>query len=104
MKTAISIPENVYADAQRLARKLKKSRSQLYSEAIAEYIARHDDDEVTEAMNRVCDASDPEDIAWSAAGIFPSQEDQVPVFDDLSWWCRAMHSTEVASPPPFAFR
>jgi len=67
MKTAISIPEDVYNEAQRLARKLKKSRSQLYSEAIAEYIARHDDDEVTEAMNRVCDAVDPEDIVWSAA-------------------------------------
>ncbi len=67
MKTAISIPENVYVEAQRLARKLKKSRSQLYSEAIAEYIARHDDDEVTEAINRVCDEIDAEDSTWSAA-------------------------------------
>jgi metal-responsive CopG/Arc/MetJ family transcriptional regulator len=67
MKTAISVPDRVYAEAQRLARKLKKSRSQLYSDALAEYIARHDDDEVTEAMNRVCEAVDPDDKAWSAA-------------------------------------
>ena len=67
MKTAISVPDHLYAEAQRLTRKLKKSRSQLYSEALAEYIARHDDDEVTEAMNRVCDEVDPDDKAWLAA-------------------------------------
>jgi metal-responsive CopG/Arc/MetJ family transcriptional regulator len=55
MKTAISIPDPVYAEADRLARRLRKSRSQLYSEAVAEYVARHDPEAVTEAMNQVCD-------------------------------------------------
>ncbi|MBI4606206.1 MAG: hypothetical protein HY721_29925 [Planctomycetes bacterium] len=54
MKTAISIPDRVFRKAENLARKLGKSRSQLYSEAIAEYVGRHDSDSVTEAMNRVC--------------------------------------------------
>ena len=67
MKTAISITDRVYKEAERLAKKLKKSRSQLYSEAVAEYVARHDDDEVTAAMNRVCDAVDPGDSAWVTA-------------------------------------
>ena len=40
--------------AERLARRGKKSRSQVYSEALREYVARHSPDEVTEAMNRVC--------------------------------------------------
>jgi len=55
MKTAISIPDEVYAGAEQLARKLRKSRSQLYAEAVAEYLARHDPEAITEAMNRVCE-------------------------------------------------
>lgn len=53
MKTAISIPDEVFRDAERLARRLKRSRSELYSRALAEYVARHAPDEVTENMNRV---------------------------------------------------
>ncbi len=56
MKTAISIADAVYDDAERLARRVKKSRSQLYTEAVAEYVARHDPEAVTDAMNRVCEA------------------------------------------------
>ena len=58
MKTAISIPDQVYSEAERLSRRLKKSRSQVYTEAVTEYIARHDPDAVTEAMNRVCEVVD----------------------------------------------
>jgi metal-responsive CopG/Arc/MetJ family transcriptional regulator len=38
MKVAISLPDPVFRAAETLARKLKKSRSQLYAEAIAEYV------------------------------------------------------------------
>ena len=55
MKTAISIPDLVFREAERLARLFRKSRSQLYADAVREYIARHDPDEVTEAMNKVID-------------------------------------------------
>lgn len=55
MKTAISIPDDVFKQAERLARRTKKSRSRLFSEALREYVARHSPEEVTEAMNRVCD-------------------------------------------------
>ena len=58
MKTAISIPDKVYSDAERLCRRLKKSRSLVYTEAVTEYIARHDPEAVTEAMNRVCEIVD----------------------------------------------
>ena len=44
MKTAISLPEDIFVQADRLARRLRKSRSQLYREAVAEYLARHDPD------------------------------------------------------------
>jgi metal-responsive CopG/Arc/MetJ family transcriptional regulator len=58
MKTAISIPDKVFAEAERLSRRLKKSRSQIYTEAVTEYVARHDPEAVTEAMNQVCEVID----------------------------------------------
>ena len=56
MKTAVSVPDRIFRAADRHARRLNKSRSQLYSEALEEYLVRHGPDEVTEAMNRVADA------------------------------------------------
>jgi metal-responsive CopG/Arc/MetJ family transcriptional regulator len=53
MKTAISISDRIYRAAEAYARRMKKSRSQLYSEAMVEYLARHSPDAVTEAMNTV---------------------------------------------------
>jgi metal-responsive CopG/Arc/MetJ family transcriptional regulator len=55
MKAAVSIPDDVFAEADRLAKQLKTSRSQLYSRALKEFLARHAPDQVTDAMNRVCD-------------------------------------------------
>jgi metal-responsive CopG/Arc/MetJ family transcriptional regulator len=55
MKTAVSIPDDVFQEAERLATDLQTSRSQLYSRALQEFVARHAPDRVTEAMNRVLD-------------------------------------------------
>ncbi|HEV8322893.1 MAG TPA: ribbon-helix-helix domain-containing protein [Myxococcota bacterium] len=72
-KTAVSIPDDVFEQAERLARRAKKSRSQLFSDALREYVARHAPDEVTSAMDRVVDdvgtASD--DLVTSAARRVP---------------------------------
>jgi predicted transcriptional regulator len=54
MKTAISVPDRVFRKAEQYARRAKKSRSQVYSEAVTEYLARHVPDAITEAMNDVC--------------------------------------------------
>lgn len=63
MKTAISIPDEVFEGAERLARRTKRSRSRLFSDALKEYLARHTPDRVTEAMNKaleeIGEASDP---------------------------------------------
>ena len=55
MKTAVSLPDRVYREAEGYAKRTRKSRSQLYAEALSEYLARHAPDEVTEAMNAVVD-------------------------------------------------
>jgi hypothetical protein len=58
MKTAISIPDTLFVKADRLAKRMKKSRSQLYQDAVAEYLARYDEDEITESWNRIADQVD----------------------------------------------
>jgi metal-responsive CopG/Arc/MetJ family transcriptional regulator len=68
MKTAISIPDDVFEDAERLAKRSRKSRSQLFSDAVREYVARHAPEDVTEAMDRVCaDVGTAPDAFTSAA-------------------------------------
>jgi hypothetical protein len=53
MKTAVSVPDDVYQKAEHLARSAGKSRSEVYSTALREYVARHAPDEVTEALDKV---------------------------------------------------
>jgi predicted transcriptional regulator len=69
MKTAISLPDEVFRDAERLAKRLKKSRSNLYTEAVAEYVARHEPEAVTEALNQLAKKLDagPHEFASAAA-------------------------------------
>lgn len=55
MKTAISLPDDIFDEAERYAQRKKMNRSQLYSEALAEYLTRHSPEEITENMNRVVD-------------------------------------------------
>jgi predicted transcriptional regulator len=53
MKTAISLPAEVFERAERLAHQQGRSRSELYATAVREYVARHELDEVTETLDRV---------------------------------------------------
>jgi metal-responsive CopG/Arc/MetJ family transcriptional regulator len=63
MKTAVSVPDHVFHQAERLASIERRSRSDVYSSALRDYLARHAPDEVTEALDRVVQglgsASDP---------------------------------------------
>jgi metal-responsive CopG/Arc/MetJ family transcriptional regulator len=67
MKTAISIPDDLFDDAERLSRALKKSRSRLYRDALREYVARHSADQVAEALDRVCEATGAADTDFAGA-------------------------------------
>jgi metal-responsive CopG/Arc/MetJ family transcriptional regulator len=53
MKTAISIPDNVYNSAEKLANRLGKSRSQLYTQALSNYLAKHKKEVVTTKLNEI---------------------------------------------------
>ena len=54
MKTAISIPDKIFEAAEKAAKRLGVSRSELYVNAIQEYLAQHSDEHVTEELNNIC--------------------------------------------------
>lgn len=69
MKTAVSIPDDIFERAERLASQERRSRSDVYAAALDEYLARHAREEVTDTMNRVCDeVGDTDDAFLAAAG------------------------------------
>ena len=53
MKTAISLPDDLFASADALAKRLGVSRSELYATAVAEFLAKHQDAKVTERLDEV---------------------------------------------------
>ena len=53
MKTAISIRDEVFEAAERTARDLGMSRSELYATAVKEFVARHRSLCVTERLDAV---------------------------------------------------
>jgi len=77
MKTAVSIPDDLFEGAERLARRTKKSRSRLFRDALKEYLARHTPDQVTEAMNNALaelGATDDRFVSSSAQRILERSE------------------------------
>lgn len=57
MKVAVSIPDPIFAEADRLAQRLKATRSEIYARALKAFVATHSPDRVTQAMNDALDAA-----------------------------------------------
>jgi metal-responsive CopG/Arc/MetJ family transcriptional regulator len=53
VKTAVSLPDDLFRLAEATARRLRVSRSQLYAQAIEEYLKRQHGDAITERLNHV---------------------------------------------------
>ena len=58
MKTAISIPDKTFQQADQLAKRLGFSRSELYATAVAEYLERRVAEQVTARLDAVYGAAD----------------------------------------------
>jgi Arc/MetJ-type ribon-helix-helix transcriptional regulator len=58
MKTAVSLPDEIFEQVERLVQRLGVSRSELYRRALEEYLARHVSDRVTLALDRLSDEID----------------------------------------------
>ena len=53
MKTAISIPDNLFEAAEQLAQRLGISRSELYQRAVTRFLEQQGGEVVREALDRV---------------------------------------------------
>ena len=53
MKTAISIPDNIFESAEKLAQHLGKSRSELYTQAINNYLEKNNESLVKELLDKI---------------------------------------------------
>ena len=53
MKVALSIPDDLFASAETLSKRLGISRSRLYATALADYLARHRGRKTTERLDAV---------------------------------------------------
>ena len=53
MKTAISLPDSVFEEAEALASQLGLSRSELYTKALQAYVRRHNRDRTLSKLNQV---------------------------------------------------
>jgi metal-responsive CopG/Arc/MetJ family transcriptional regulator len=77
MKTAISIPDEVFHRAEELAKSLGLSRSELYSQAVANFLKSHRSLSVTNRLNLVYSKEnsslDPSITTMQSQTICPEQ-------------------------------
>lgn len=69
MKTAISLPDDLFAIAERLAAQRGISRSELYATALRAYVEEHASDDLRERIDAFCstvDTSLPDDLSRAA--------------------------------------
>jgi metal-responsive CopG/Arc/MetJ family transcriptional regulator len=74
MKTAVSIPDPLFAEAEKAARELNISRSKLVQTALEQFLERRRDAAITEAIRRSLAENSPtaeeqaEEDAWIEHG------------------------------------
>lgn len=78
MKIAISVPDEVFEAGEHLARQLGVSRSQRYSDALAQYLSARGATEVTARLNAVY-AANPADLDSALARA------QTKILADETW-------------------
>jgi hypothetical protein len=73
MKTEVSIPNPIFEASKQLADRLDMSLSELYTVALAAYVATHQREEVTEKLNEVYETEesslDPELVTLQVAAV-----------------------------------
>ncbi|HUG53685.1 MAG TPA: ChpI protein [Vicinamibacteria bacterium] len=70
MKVAVSIPDRIFEQAERVSRKLKVPRSQLYARAVEAYVKGHSGEDITRRLNEVYGRVSPEiDAAVEAVSL-----------------------------------
>jgi metal-responsive CopG/Arc/MetJ family transcriptional regulator len=63
MKTAISLPDTLYEDAEKTAKSMGIPRSQLFAKALEEFINHHKTESITEKYNEIYSQIDSKDLS-----------------------------------------
>lgn len=58
MKTAISLPDPIFYEAETVAKKLGLSRSELYAKALKTYLKKYSDEQITARYNEIYSEED----------------------------------------------
>lgn len=58
MKTAISLPDPIFEEAEELAKRLGMSRSQLYATAVSQFVEAYREEAITAALNELYATAD----------------------------------------------
>ena len=78
MKVAISLPDPLFSAAEQMAEQLPVSRSQLYAQALAEYMDKRHEAAITQRLNAVYGAGQE--------GLDPAlNKAQLGVLGDEAW-------------------
>lgn len=78
MKVAISLPDPLFSAAEHMAEQLHVSRSQLYAQALSEYLDRRQEAVITQRLNAV--------YGEASEGVEPAiQKAQSKVLDNEAW-------------------
>ncbi len=79
MKTAVSLPDDIFAEAERAARKAGISRSELYATAIRTYLEASRKEHITAELNAFYDTFEQEaDPFMRRAAELQSLRDDLP--------------------------
>ena len=69
MKTAVSIPDGIFRQAEKVARKLGIPRSQLFARALEEFIRNHDRKNVTSRLDEIYSDAGPKEDHFLEASV-----------------------------------
>lgn len=69
MKVAISVPDDVFEDGERAAKKLGVSRSELYARALREFLGARRSQEITRSYDRAFGGDEPGDASLPREGF-----------------------------------
>jgi len=82
MKTAVSLPEELFKQAEKTAARLGIPRSRLFAQALEEFIDHHRSDSVTQRLNEIYSRESSE----MDKALIAQQEKVLSGGDDIESW------------------
>ena len=69
MKVAVSIPDPLFQEAERVSRRLRLPRSRVYARALEAFVRQHSTDDLTARLDKVVGEVGAEGSRWEVPGL-----------------------------------